>query len=119
MGCFLADYLLHQEKQKNMISDARWQGQCLEYLGYTYNFDVCINAWEKRKDGLGINRMWTRYTSLLSRKTDFMKKQSVRKSNSKMTVFPVMMPHQKRQKSSISSQGLILGHNFIHAINLS
>jgi hypothetical protein len=20
-----------------------------------YNFDVCINAWEKRKDGLGIN----------------------------------------------------------------
>ena len=55
MGSFLADYLLHQEKQKNMISDARWQGQCLEYLGYTYNFDVCINAWEKRKDGLGIN----------------------------------------------------------------
>ena len=66
-----------------------------------------------------LNRMWTRYTSLLSRKIEFMKKQSVRESYSKLTAFPVKMPHQKRQKSSISSQGLILGHNFIHAINVS
>ena len=40
-------------------------------------------------------------------------------SNSKLTAFPVKMPHYKRQKSSISPQGLILGHNFIHAINVS
>ena len=39
------------------------------------------------------NRMWTRYTSLLSRKTELMKKQSVRESNSKLTAFPVQMPH--------------------------
>ena len=41
----------------------------------------------------GLNRMWTRYTSLLSRKTEFMKKQSARESDSKLTAFPVKMPH--------------------------
>ena len=47
----------------------------------------------KMHSTIKLNRMWTRYTSLLSRKTELMKKQSVRESNSKLTAFPVKMPH--------------------------
>ena len=53
VGGFLADYLLHQEKQKIMNNTIHWCCQMIRsvfrVLGM-YNFDVCINAWEKKMD---------------------------------------------------------------------
>ena len=47
----------------------------------------------KSKYYFKVNRLCSRDTSLTSRKMKFVKKQSVRESNSKLTAFSVQMPH--------------------------